>query len=84
MYIYETYYFYVNLLIIKPSQLCLYTKKKKEREKNYYMMLLFFYIYIFSNLKKNYDCCLYKIKIFDKNDLTSLLIIVFLLLNDKN
>jgi hypothetical protein len=83
MYIYETYYFYVNLLIIKPSQLCLYTKKKKEREKNYYMMLLFFYIYIFSNLKKNYDCCLY-IKIFDKNDLTSLLIIVFLLLNDKN
>lgn len=53
MYIYETYYFYVNLLIIKPSQLCLYTKKKKEREKNYYMMLLFFlYLYLLQFKKK--------------------------------
>lgn len=48
MYIYETYYFYVNLLIIKPSQLCLYTKKKKRERKKLLYDASFFFIFISS------------------------------------
>lgn len=51
-----------------------YKKKKRERKKILYDAS-FFYVYISSQIFKIYDCCL-NMKIFDKNDLTSLLIIV--------